>query len=81
MKTRRPTDRSVYPAARAAAVARAGEPGPRAGQAIGPVGAYDPGELMRTCANCGSTMEKRKRKLICHGCGYFPVVLGLLLAQ
>jgi len=32
---------------------------------------FDPGELMRTCANCGSTMEERKCKLICHGCGYF----------
>jgi hypothetical protein len=31
----------------------------------------DPGELMRTCANCGSTMEERKCKLICTGCGYF----------
>ena len=30
-----------------------------------------PGELMRVCANCGSTMEERKCKLICHGCGYF----------
>jgi hypothetical protein len=33
--------------------------------------AYDPGELMRTCANCGSAMEERKCKLICSGCGYF----------
>ena len=33
--------------------------------------AFDPGELMRTCANCGSAMEERKCKLICHGCGYF----------
>ena len=32
---------------------------------------FDPGVLMRTCANCGSTMEGRKCKLICHGCGYF----------
>jgi len=31
----------------------------------------DPAELMRTCANCGSRMEERKCKLICHGCGYF----------
>jgi hypothetical protein len=31
----------------------------------------DPGELMRVCANCGSRMEERKCKLICHGCGYF----------
>ncbi|HSM38091.1 MAG TPA: hypothetical protein VK838_02075 [Candidatus Limnocylindrales bacterium] len=30
-----------------------------------------PGEVMRVCANCGSTMEERKCKLICHGCGYF----------
>ena len=34
-------------------------------------GATSPGELMRTCANCGSRMEERKCKLICHGCGYF----------
>ena len=33
--------------------------------------AFDPGELMRTCANCGSPMEERKCKLICRGCGYF----------
>ena len=33
--------------------------------------AYDHGELMRTCANCGSAMEERKCKLICTGCGYF----------
>jgi hypothetical protein len=33
--------------------------------------AFDPGELMRTCANCGSTMEERKCKIICTGCGYF----------
>ena len=33
--------------------------------------APDPGELMRTCANCGSAMEERKCKLICIGCGYF----------
>jgi hypothetical protein len=26
---------------------------------------------MRVCANCGSRMEERKCKLICHGCGYF----------
>jgi exosome complex RNA-binding protein Csl4 len=31
----------------------------------------DPGDLMRICANCGSRMEERKCKLICHGCGYF----------
>jgi hypothetical protein len=30
-----------------------------------------PGDLMRTCANCGSQLEERKCKLICHGCGYF----------
>lgn len=30
-----------------------------------------PGDLMRVCANCGATMEERKCKLICHGCGYF----------
>jgi len=33
--------------------------------------AQDPGELMRTCANCGSAMEERKCKLICVSCGYF----------
>jgi hypothetical protein len=33
--------------------------------------AFDPGELMRTCLNCGSTMKERKCKLICTGCGYF----------
>ena len=33
--------------------------------------ASDPGELMRTCANCGSAMEERKCKLICTGCSYF----------
>jgi exosome complex RNA-binding protein Csl4 len=31
----------------------------------------DPGAVMRTCANCGSTIEERKCKLICQGCGYF----------
>jgi hypothetical protein len=31
----------------------------------------DPAIVMRTCANCGSIMEERKCKLICHGCGYF----------
>jgi hypothetical protein len=31
----------------------------------------DPGELMRTCAKCGSAMLERKCKLICTGCGYF----------
>jgi len=36
-----------------------------------PTSAGDPGELMRVCANCGSRMEERKCKLICHGCGYF----------
>jgi hypothetical protein len=30
-----------------------------------------PAEVIRTCANCGSRMEERKCKLICHGCGYF----------
>jgi hypothetical protein len=30
-----------------------------------------PGDVMRTCANCGSAMEERKCKLICRGCGYF----------
>jgi hypothetical protein len=35
-----------------------------------PVPAH-PGELMRVCANCGSAMEERKCKLICHSCGYF----------
>jgi hypothetical protein len=36
-----------------------------------PPQAFDPGELMRTCANCSSAMEERKCKLICTGCGYF----------
>lgn len=31
----------------------------------------DPDRLMRTCANCGSEIEERKCKLLCHGCGYF----------
>jgi len=31
----------------------------------------DPSTVMRTCANCGSALEQRKCKLICHGCGYF----------
>ena len=31
----------------------------------------DPDKLMRTCANCGSTMLERKCKLLCTGCGYF----------
>ncbi len=30
----------------------------------------DPGELVRTCANCGAPMDERKCKLICR-CGYF----------
>ena len=34
-------------------------------------GRPDPGVVMRTCANCGSSMEERKCKLICHACGYF----------
>jgi hypothetical protein len=33
--------------------------------------AETPGDVMRTCANCGSRLEERKCKLICHGCGYF----------
>ena len=47
--------------------------GPVQGQATTSVQpeAFDPGELMRTCANCGSAMEERKCKLICTGCGYF----------
>lgn len=31
----------------------------------------DPGVVLRTCANCGGTMEERECKLIWHGCGYF----------
>jgi len=31
----------------------------------------DPSAVMRTCANCGSAMEERKCKLICHGCRLF----------
>ena len=30
----------------------------------------DPGELVRTCANCGAEMDERKCKLVCR-CGYF----------
>lgn len=30
----------------------------------------DPGLVLRTCANCGATMDERKCKLICR-CGYF----------
>jgi hypothetical protein len=30
----------------------------------------DPGEVVRTCANCGAEMDERKCKLICR-CGYF----------
>jgi hypothetical protein len=30
----------------------------------------DPGELLRTCAQCGAAMDERKCKLICR-CGYF----------
>ena len=30
----------------------------------------DPGALVRTCANCGATMDERRCKLICR-CGYF----------
>jgi len=36
-----------------------------------PLSMPNPDRLMRTCANCGSAMEERKCKLICHGCGYF----------
>lgn len=38
---------------------------------VAPLIQPDPHRLMRTCANCGSEMEERKCKLICHGCGYF----------
>jgi len=31
----------------------------------------DPSAVMRTCANCGSPMQERKCKLICHGGGYY----------
>lgn len=30
----------------------------------------DPATVILTCANCGSTMDERKCKLICR-CGYF----------
>jgi hypothetical protein len=30
----------------------------------------DPGVVVRTCANCGGSMDERKCKLICR-CGYF----------
>jgi hypothetical protein len=42
---------------------------PTAPEAADPTGS-DPGVLMRTCANCGATMDERKCKLICR-CGYF----------
>ncbi len=42
----------------------AGGPG---GQDVEP---DDPGELVRTCSNCGALMDERKCKLICR-CGYF----------
>jgi hypothetical protein len=42
-----------------------------ASASVQPALSGDPGELMRVCANCGSRMEERKCKLICHGCGYF----------
>lgn len=47
------------------------QPRPLPSQAMPPPERPDPGRLMRTCANCGSEMEERKCKLICHGCGYF----------
>jgi hypothetical protein len=31
----------------------------------------DPAAVMRVCANCGATMDERKCKLVCRGCGYF----------
>ena len=46
------------------------EPPPARVISVQPV-AFDPGELMRNCLNCGSAMEERKCKLICIGCGYF----------
>lgn len=36
-----------------------------------PLAHAGPGEVMRVCANCGATMEERKCKLLCRGCGYF----------
>ena len=39
--------------------------------ALRPERSADPGEVIRTCANCGARMEERKCKLLCHGCGYF----------
>jgi len=45
-------------------------PPPRPQQAESPP-QPNPDRLMRTCANCGSEMQERKCKLICHGCGYF----------
>ncbi|HEY7522363.1 MAG TPA: hypothetical protein VH720_01725 [Candidatus Limnocylindrales bacterium] len=30
----------------------------------------DPGEVVRTCANCGAEMNQRACKLVCR-CGYF----------
>ena len=51
--------------------------GDRSVDSVAPASVYlkssetSPGELMRVCANCGSRMEERKCKLLCHGCGYF----------
>jgi hypothetical protein len=30
----------------------------------------DPGDLVRTCANCGARLDERKGKLVCR-CRYF----------
>jgi hypothetical protein len=47
------------------------DPAPQAAAPSVQPEAGGPGEVMRVCANCGATMEERKCKLICHGCGYF----------
>lgn len=63
--------RSVYPAAMLQPAPEPGSPRQAERAALVQLEAFDPGELMRTCANCGSAMEERKCKLICTGCGYF----------
>jgi hypothetical protein len=62
--------RPILGAVQTPIVTLTGDPPPVRATSVQPE-AFDPGELMRTCANCGSAMEERKCKLICTGCGYF----------